>query len=97
MIFLLLVLMCQGCRTAAYKYRISTDQVGLVYTWFSVDKVEGWDGHVLYLTITDDEAKQFEKKSNLTNLTTLQRIKATEARLRKKIINFRQVTFYTCH
>lgn len=33
------------------------------YYYIPVDKVEGWDGHVVYLTITEDEAKQFEKKA----------------------------------
>lgn len=33
------------------------------YYYIPVDKVEGWDGHVVCLTITDDEAKQFEKKA----------------------------------
>lgn len=33
------------------------------YYYIPVDKVEGWDGHDVYLTITEDEAKQFEKKA----------------------------------
>jgi hypothetical protein len=33
------------------------------YYYIPVNKVEGWDGHVVYLTLTDDEAKQFEKKA----------------------------------
>jgi hypothetical protein len=33
------------------------------YYYVPIDKVEGWDGHVVCLTITDDEAKQFEKKT----------------------------------
>jgi hypothetical protein len=33
------------------------------YYYIPVDKMEGWDGHAVYLTITDDEAKQYEKKS----------------------------------
>jgi hypothetical protein len=32
------------------------------YYYIPVDKVEGWDGHVVFLTITEDEAKQFESK-----------------------------------
>ena len=32
------------------------------YYYIPVDKVEGWDGHAVCLTITDDEAQQFEKK-----------------------------------
>jgi hypothetical protein len=33
------------------------------YYYIPIDRVEGWDGHVVCLTITDDEAKQFEKKA----------------------------------
>ena len=33
------------------------------FYYIPVDKVEGWDGHDVYLTITEDEAKQFEKKA----------------------------------
>ena len=36
---------------------------GKKYYYIPVDKVEGWDGHVVYLTITDDEAVQFERKA----------------------------------
>ena len=32
------------------------------YYYIPIDRVEGWDGHVVSLTITEDEAKQFEKK-----------------------------------
>jgi hypothetical protein len=32
------------------------------YFYIPLDRVEGWDGHVVSLTITEDEAKQFEKK-----------------------------------
>ncbi len=32
------------------------------YYYIPLDRVEGWDGHVVSLTITEDEAKQFEKK-----------------------------------
>lgn len=32
------------------------------YYYIPVDNMEGWDGRAVYLTITDDEAKQFEKK-----------------------------------
>jgi hypothetical protein len=33
------------------------------YYYIPVDEVEGWDGRAVYLTITDEEAKQFEKKA----------------------------------
>jgi hypothetical protein len=33
------------------------------YYYIPIDKLEGWDGHVVCLTITDDEAKQYEKKA----------------------------------
>lgn len=36
---------------------------GKKYYYIPVDKVEGWDGHVVYLTITEDEAEQFERKA----------------------------------
>jgi hypothetical protein len=35
---------------------------GRKYYYIPIDRVEGWDGHVVSLTITEDEAKQFEKK-----------------------------------
>ena len=35
---------------------------GSKYYYIPVDKVEGWDGHVVCLTITEDEAEQFENK-----------------------------------
>lgn len=35
---------------------------GSKYYYIPVNKVEGWDGHVVCLTITEDEAKQFENK-----------------------------------
>lgn len=33
------------------------------YYYIPIDEVEGWDGRAVYLTITDEEAKQFEKKA----------------------------------
>jgi hypothetical protein len=36
---------------------------GKKYYYIPVEKVEGWDGHVVYLTITEDEAEQFERKA----------------------------------
>ncbi len=36
---------------------------GKKYYYIPVVKVEGWDGHVVYLTITEDEAEQFERKA----------------------------------
>jgi len=33
------------------------------YYYVPLDKVEGWDGHVVCLTITEDEVKQFERKA----------------------------------
>jgi hypothetical protein len=33
------------------------------YYYIPVDKVEGWDGHSVCLTVTEDEAKQFENKA----------------------------------
>ena len=30
------------------------------YYYIPIEKVEGWDGHVVCLTITEDEVKQFE-------------------------------------
>jgi hypothetical protein len=32
------------------------------YCYIPMEKVEGWDGHSLYLYITEDEVKQFERK-----------------------------------
>ena len=32
------------------------------YYYVPLDKVEGWDGHVVCLTMTEDEVKQFERK-----------------------------------
>jgi hypothetical protein len=33
------------------------------YYYIPISRMEGWDGHAVYLTITEDEAKQFEKKA----------------------------------
>lgn len=33
------------------------------YYYVPLDKVEGWDGHVVCLTMTEDELKQFERKA----------------------------------
>jgi hypothetical protein len=32
------------------------------YYYVPIEKVEGWDGHVVCLNITEDEVKQFESK-----------------------------------
>ena len=42
---------------------VKKGKVGGKYYYIPIEKVEGWDGHVVCLTITDDEAKQFEKKT----------------------------------
>jgi hypothetical protein len=48
---------------------VSTDKIvvktglkGARYYYVPIDKVEGWDGHVVCLNITEDEVKQFESK-----------------------------------
>jgi hypothetical protein len=48
---------------------VSTDKIvvktglkGARYYYIPIDKVEGWDGHVVCLNITEDEAKQFESR-----------------------------------
>ena len=41
---------------------IKKGKVGRKYYNIPIEMVEGWDGHVVCLTITDDEAKQFEKE-----------------------------------
>lgn len=42
---------------------VKKGKVGGKYYYIPIEMVEGWDGHVVCLTITDDEAKQFEKKT----------------------------------
>ena len=42
---------------------VKKGKMGGKYYYIPIEKVEGWDGHVVCLTITDDEAKQFEKKA----------------------------------